>query len=73
MKAFRKTEKTYAVCVFCGRGFNIVDTRNLLGKRCPYCYFGKVEKIDFMIDFCMKYKKMVTGQSQDWLHKYVKK
>lgn len=44
MKAFRKTEKTYAVCVFCGRGVNIVDTRNLLGKRCPYCYFGKVEK-----------------------------
>ncbi len=43
MKAFRKTEKTYSVCVFCGRGFNIVDTRNLLGKRCPYCYFGKVD------------------------------
>lgn len=44
MKAFRKTEKTYSVCVFCRRGFNIVDTRNLAGKRCPYCYFGKVEK-----------------------------
>lgn len=44
MKAFKKTEKTYSVCGFCKRGFNIVDTRNLLGKRCPYCYFGKVEK-----------------------------